>query len=199
MLTRILKGDRRIYNTLAKRKGWCVWVTGLPGSGKSTVANLLLEKLRAQNVHTQIVSIDVIRQYATPQPTYSEEERATAYGALVFTAKMLTENGVNVIIDATGNRRHFRDQARQAIPRFIEAYLDCSLEVCMHREEKRKDTHLAPTGIYKKAEEGEAPTVPGIGVPYEEPEDPEVKVDTSRLSAEECAERILIAIQKHFH
>lgn len=181
------------------KEGWCVWITGLPGSGKSTVANLLLQKLKALNIHAQTVSIDMIRQYATPQPTYSEKEREVVYGALVFTAKMLTENGVNVIIDATGNRRRFRDQARQAIPHFLEAYLQCPLEVCMRREAKRKNTHLAPTDIYKKAKTGKAPTVPGVGVPYEEPLNPEVKVDSSKLSAEECAERILTAIQKLFH
>jgi adenylylsulfate kinase len=140
----------------------------------------------------------MIRQYATPQPTYTEAERVTVYGALVFAAKMLTENGVNIIIDATGNRRLFRDQARQAIPRFMEAYIECPLEVCMRREAKRKNTHLAPVGIYKKAEEGRASTVPGLGAPYEEPLNPEAKVDSARLSAEECARKILAAIQRQF-
>ena len=180
-------------------KGWCVWITGLPGSGKSTVANLLLEKLKARNINAQIVSIDMIRKYATPQPTYSEKERATVYGALVFTAKMLTENGTNTIIDATGNRRLFRNQARQAISLFMEAYLECPLEVCMQRETKRKNTHLAPTDIYKKAKEGESQTVPGVGVPYEKPFNPEAKVDSSRFSAEECAEKIFALVQKRFH
>lgn len=175
-----------------------MWITGLPGSGKSTVANLLLEKLRSLKIHAQIVSIDMVRQYATPQPTYSEKERSTVYGALVFTAKMLTKNGVNIIIDATANRRRFRDLARQAISNFMEAYLEYPLEVCMQREAKRKNTHLAPTGIYKKAEEGKSQTVPGVGVPYEKPLNPEIKVDSSRLSAEECVEKILAAIQKHF-
>ena len=180
------------------KKGWCVWITGLPGSGKSTIANLLLKKLKALNFYAQIVSIDMIRKYATPQPTYSENEREVVYGALVFTAKMLTENGVNVIIDATGNRRRFREQARQAIPHFMEVYLECPLEVCVQREAKRKNTYLAPSDIYKKAEEGKAQTVPGVGAPYEEPFNPEVKVDSSWLSAEQCTEKILTAIQEHF-
>lgn len=179
-------------------RGWCVWITGLPGSGKSTIANLLFEKLRTLHLHAQIVSIDMIRQYATPHPTYSEKERATVYGALVFAAKTLTENRVNVIIDATGNRRRFRDQARKAIPRFIEVYLECPLEVCMQREEERENTHLAPTGIYKKAEVGKTSTVPGVGVPYEKPIDPEIKLDSSKLSAEKCAEKILGVIQERF-
>lgn len=181
------------------QKGWCVWITGLPGSGKSTVANLLLKKLKALNIYAQIVSIDMIRKYATPQPTYSQKERATVYGALVFIAKILTKNGVNVVIDATGNRRRFRDQARQAISHFMEVYLECPLEICMQREANRKNTHLAPTDIYRKAGKGEAPTVPGVGVPYEDSLNPEIKIDSSRFSAKECAEKILVAVQKHFH
>lgn len=180
------------------RDGWCVWITGLPGSGKSTIANLLLEKLSFLKIHVQIISIDMVRQYATPQPTYSEKERSIVYGALVFTAKMLTKSGVNVIIDATANRRRFRDQARQAISDFMEAYLECPLEFCMQREAKRKNTYLAPTNIYKKAEEGKSKTVPGVGVPYEKPLNPEIKVDSSRLSPEECVEKILASIQKQF-
>jgi len=181
------------------KKGWCVWITGLPGSGKSTVANLLQEGLKSISIHTQIISVDMIRQYATPQPTYSKKERATVYGALVFTAKMLTDNNVNVIIDATGNRRQFREQARQAISHFMEAHIKCPLEVCIQREEKRKNTHLAPTDIYGKAMKGKASTVPGVGVPYEEPLNPEIAVDSSRFSAEECAKKIFAAVLNHFN
>ncbi len=180
-------------------KGWCVWITGLPGSGKSTVAELLVKKVRSSGGNAQTVSIDMIRKYATPQPTYTEEERVVVYGALVFTAKMLTENHVNVVIDATGNRRKFRAQARRVIPRFIEAYLECPLEVCIRREAERKDTHLAPADIYARAKEGRSPTVPGVGVPYESPISPEVKIDSSKFSAEETAQKILITLKKHFN
>jgi adenylylsulfate kinase len=179
-------------------KGWCVWITGLPGSGKSTVAESLIEQLLSKGIYAQTVSVDMIRQYATPQPTYSEEERAIVYGALVFTAKMLTENGVNTVIDATGNRRRYRDEARQAIPRFMEVYLECPIEVCMQREAKRKNKHLAPASIYRKAEEGRSHTVPGVGVPYEEPPAPELKIAYSKLSTEAAAKMVLIAILKRF-
>jgi adenylylsulfate kinase len=117
---------------------------------------------------------------------------------LVFAAKMLTENGVDVIIDATGNRRRFREQARQAIPNFMEVYLKCPLEVCMKREAERENTHLAPADIYEKGKKGKAPTVPGIGVPYEEPLNPEIKLDSSKLSAEECVEKIFAVVLKQF-
>ena len=181
-----------------QQSGWCVWITGLPGSGKSTVARALLEKLRERGIHAQIVSSDMLRKVVTPKPTYSEEERDMVYGAIVFVAKLLTQNGVNVIIDATGNRRRYRDQARRELPRFMEAYLRCPLEVCIQRETGRKEYAYAPKVIYKKAFTGESATVPGMGAPYEEPLQPEVTVDSDKLDPSECAQRILEALMKVF-
>ncbi|MEM3591584.1 MAG: adenylyl-sulfate kinase [Candidatus Bathyarchaeia archaeon] len=179
--------------------GWCVWVTGLPGSGKSTVAHLLADKLKAMGVHAYVLSSDALRRVITPNPKYTEEERDIVYGALVYIAKILTENGVNVIIDATGNRRRYRDNARRQIPSFMEAYLRCPLEVCIERESKRKaDAYGAPREVYAKAFKGESKTVPGLGAPYEEPLDPEVTVDSDKISPEECAEKILETIMKRF-
>ncbi|MGQ9565894.1 MAG: adenylyl-sulfate kinase [Candidatus Bathyarchaeales archaeon] len=181
---------------MQKEKGWCVWITGLPGSGKSTVAELLLEELSARNVYAQLVSIDMLRRAVTPKPKYSEEERDMVYAALVFSAKLLTDNGVNVIIDATGNRRRHRDRARKQIERFIEVYLRCPLGVCMQRESKRKDTHLAPEQIYQKGLTGKSQTVPGVNVPYEEPTSPEIVIDTDKLSPKESVQKILDEILK---
>jgi adenylylsulfate kinase len=120
------------------------------------------------------------------------------YRALVLVARQLTEHCVNVIIDATGNRRRYREDARRKIPRFIEAYLRCSLEVCIDRESKRGRTFQAPKDIYKRALKGEASTVPGIGAPYEEPSHPEVTVDSERFSPEECAQKIYETMVKTF-
>jgi adenylylsulfate kinase len=177
---------------------WCVWVTGLPGSGKSVVANALQEKLQKHNIQAKILSSDALRKAVTPQPKYTEEERDMFYGALVLVAKHLTENGINVIIDATGNRRRYRKNARRLISQFIEAYLRCPLEVCIEREAKRGKTFQAPKGIYERALRGKAPTVPGIGAPYEEPLQPEVTVDSEKLSPEECAQKIYETMKKVF-
>ena len=183
---------------MARQGGWCVWVTGLPGSGKSVIAQALLDKLRDMGVHAQIVSSDMLRKVVTPKPTYSEEERDMVYAAIVLVAKLLTQNGVNVIIDATANRQRYRDKARKEIPLFMEAYIRCPLEVCIKRETERGKTFYAPKEIYKKAFEGESATVPGIGATYEEPQNPEVTVDSYKLNPSQCAQGILEVLEKTF-
>jgi len=133
----------------------------------------------------------MVRKVVTPKPKYTEAERAMVYNAIVFVAKLLKSNGVNVIIDATANRRKYRDQARRKISRFIEAYVRCPLEVCIKREDQRGKTFYAPEGIYNKAFTRQSATVPGVGVPYEEPPNPEVVIDSDKLDPSQCAERIL--------
>jgi adenylylsulfate kinase len=179
--------------------GWCVWVTGLPGSGKSVVSEALFRLCVERGIRAQILSSDGLRTVLTPKPSYSLEEREIVYATLVYTAGLLTQNGVNVVIDATGNLRRYRESARRQIPKFIEAYLECPLEVCVEREAKRGKTYQAPKQIYRRAQHGRAPTVPGIGQPYESPLDPEITVDTTKYTPEQCAQRILEAILKRFH
>jgi adenylylsulfate kinase len=113
------------------------------------------------------------------------------YATLIFIARLLTHNGVNVVIDATGNLRSYRDSARRTVPQFVEVYLSCPLEVCIDRETERKITHDAPSQIYTRAIEGTAPTVPGIGQPYEPPLKPEITLDTAHCEPRECAQKIL--------
>lgn len=173
------------------RLGWCVWVTGLPGSGKSVVSEALLKLLNQKGIHAQLLSVDDLRKVLTPKPSYSLEERDTVYATLVYFAELLTENSVNVVIDATGNLRRFRGDARERIRKFVEVYLACPMEVCMEREAKRGKTHLAPRKIYSRALKGEAPTVPGIGQPYEPPVKPEVTINAVECSPQESARKIL--------
>ena len=171
--------------------GWCVWITGLPGSGKSAISEALLSLLTKEDIRTQLIASDDLRKILTPRPSYSLKERDIVYATLVHIAELLTHNGVNVIIDSTGNLRRYRVKAREQIPRFMEAYLKCPLKVCMKREAERYRTFHAPTHIYERANKGEASTVPGVGQPYEPPLKPEITVDTTRYSQGECAQRIL--------
>jgi len=175
-------------------EGWCVWVTGLPGSGKSVIAEALIKFLLQKGIRAQLLSSDALRKVLTPKPTYSLEERDMVYATLVYIAKLLTQNGVNVIIDATGNLRRYRENARNQIKKFMEAYLECPLEVCIERESKRAETRQAPRQIYERALKGKAPTVPGVGQPYEPPTNPEITVNTAQCTPEEAAHKILEAI-----
>jgi adenylylsulfate kinase len=183
---------------MCQKLGWCVWVTGVPGSGKSVISHALLEKLKAEGINAQILSSDMLRKVVTPKPSYSLEERDIVYATLVLIAKLLTENSVNVIIDATGNLRRYRDKARKQIPRFIEAYIQCPLDICIERESKRVLTFYAPKDIYKKGATGKSLAVPGLGAPYELPLKPEVTVTSERLGPEKCAQKILETLTEKF-
>jgi adenylylsulfate kinase len=161
---------------------WAAWVTGLPGSGKTTIAAVMADLLKARGVHVKVLNVDDVRKVLTPQPTYSQEERAIVYAAMAYMAKLLVDEGVNVIIDATGNLRRYRDVARGLIPDFVEVYVQCPLEVAIRREEARK-AGGAPKDIYQKGRTGKSSTVPGVNVAYEPPEAPLVILDTEKLSA----------------
>jgi len=174
-----------------RKKGWCIWITGLPGSGKSAVSKAFLDLLGHRGIRAQLLASDTLRKVVTPKPTYSLEERDLVYSTLVYVARLLTENGANVVIDATGNLRRYRENARREIPGFIEVYLKCPIEVCVQREAERSETYDAPKDIYAKATRGDTSTVPGFGQPYEPPLNPEITLDAVKLTPEECAQRIL--------
>jgi len=144
-----------------------------------------LRRLEARGVYAEVLESDRLRQVLTPQATYSEAERDQFYRAMVYIGELLSRNGVNVIFDATGNRRAYREAARRVIPEFIEVYVKCPLDIAMRRDLK---------GIYAKARRGNSSTVPGVQSIYEEPSQPEVTVESNELSADEAADRILQAL-----
>ncbi len=166
------------------RKGAAFWLTGLPGSGKTTLALAAKEAIP----HLVLLHMDEMRRIVTPQPTYSGEERDHLYMGLVFAALVLTREGHDVVIDATANMRRWRDSARVLIPDFHEVYIECPIELCREREKDRKDA-FAPADIYEKAQAGWP--VPGVNVPYEEPERPELIIECGRLTTQEAASELI--------
>ncbi len=178
---------------------WTVWICGRPGCGKSTIARALESLLEGKGIRAQILGTDILRKVVTPEPTYSEREREVVYATLVFVAKILNQNGVNVILDATANRSAYREKGKEEIENLIIAYVECPLEVCIRREVEREETYGAPRDIYKRGLTGESDTVPGIGVPYEVPENPDVLLDSVRFTARENAEKILNVILEKYY
>ncbi len=170
--------------------GLAIWITGLPGSGKSTIADALKER----RPEFTVCRMDEMRKVVTPEPSYSDAERDLLYRSIVFLAKKMTESGHDVIIDATGNLRKWRELAREFIPGFIEVYLRCSITECRKREKRRRDTHDAPRSIYAKGEKGWP--VPGVNAPYEEPLKPEIVIDTERTSVKDAADIISGYLEK---
>jgi protein-L-isoaspartate(D-aspartate) O-methyltransferase len=164
---------------------WAVWITGLPGSGKSAIARAAAAELQARGEGVMVLELDRIRKILTPQPTYGEAEREAVYRALVYMAAALVDAGVPVIIDATAHRRAWRELARATIPNFAEVQLRCPLEICQERERTRAPG-AAPAGIYERAARPGA-TVPGVNVEYEYAVAPEVTIDTAARGVAEAA------------
>lgn len=167
------------------RKAFAVWLTGLPASGKSTIAEVLKARMTQAGLAVEVLESDAVRRELTPAPMYSPEERDLFYRALGFFGSRLVAHGVPVIFDATANRRAYRDRARVLIEHFLEVAVVCPLEVCRQRD---------PKGIYRRGVEGETATVPGLQELYEPPVAPEVTVDTTRLTPEAAADAIMATL-----
>jgi adenylylsulfate kinase len=175
---------------------WVIWFTGLPGCGKTTIAKQVKAKLSKKLINVKILQLDEIRRVITPHPRYTDEEREIVYASLAYMAKLLEEAGQNVIIDATANRRRYRDLARRLVPKFAEVYIRADIDTCMVREAYRK-AEFSPKGIYKKAVEENA-AVPGINVDYEEPIAPEITVDSSMMNPDQSARYVVGRIVELF-
>jgi len=161
---------------------FAVWLTGLPASGKSTVAKALASGLRARGLTVEVLESDELRKVLTNRPRYDEEERSQFYEQIAYIGALLVKHGVAVIFDATANRRAYRDYARQQIPRFFEVYVDTPLEVCMARD---------PKGIYRDAPAKHGSQVPGLQVPYEPPLNPGLVIHGDQEPASVSVKRIL--------
>jgi adenylylsulfate kinase len=162
---------------------FAVWLTGLSGSGKSAVARELLTDLKKRGVEAAVLESDVMRTQLTPFPRYDEAEREFFYRALADLAAYLAKERA-VIVDATANRRAYRDRAREAVPRFAEIYVSTPLEVCVARDTK---------GLYKK---GATRTLPGIQSPYEPPLSPELVISGAKGTPADGAGEVMAMLER---
>lgn len=163
-------------------KGVTVWLTGLSGAGKTTIAMLVEKRLAAMGCRVERLDGDVVRRSLTRDLGFSREDRDRNIERVTFVAKLLTRNGVIVLASFISPYRAMREASRREIGEFVEVYVKCPLEVCMARDVK---------GIYRKALAGEISHFTGISDPYEEPLSPELVVETDRETPEESAAKVL--------
>ena len=175
--------SRKEKENLLSQKGTCFWLTGLSGSGKTTIAKLTSEKLHSDGILTQVLDGDNIRLGVNNNLTFSEEDRTENIRRIAEITKLFIENGVVTICCFISPTKKMRSLAKKIIGSkdFNEIFVDTSLEDC-----KKRDTK----GLYKKAALGEIKNFTGISAPFEEPISAELIIPTQNLS-EEDSSRIL--------
>jgi adenylylsulfate kinase len=173
---------------VSDQQGFTVWFTGLSGSGKSTIAEMLYHEFQARGMKTEILDGDVVRQNLSKGLGFSKEDRDTNILRIGFVAELLTRNGVATICCPISPYKETRDQVRAVIGDFVEIYVHATIEELS----KNRD----PKGLYKKALAGEIKGFTGVDDPYEAPEDPELVLDTMIESPEQSLQRTLTRLKE---
>ena len=170
---------------MSDHKGFTLWMTGLSGSGKSTITEVLIDEFEDRDIPLEVLDGDVVRENLSKGLGFSKEDRDINIRRIAFVADLLSRNGVPVITAAISPYRETRDHARQlheGNSTFVEVFVATSLEDCEERDTK---------GLYAKARSGEIKEFTGISDPYEEPETPEIRVETHDKTPEESAAQVL--------
>lgn len=162
--------------------GFCLWFTGLSGSGKSTVAATVIDELRRRGHAAELLDGDEVRENLSKGLGFSKEDRDTNTRRIGWVARVLARNGVVSVTAAISPYRELRDEIRATIDHFVEVFVDTPLEVCEERDVQ---------GLYEKARRGEIPQFSGISDPYEPPLAPEVRVLTHDRDAEASAAQVI--------
>jgi len=163
--------------------GYTLWFTGLSGAGKSTIAEIVEAELRRRGQNVEVLDGDVVRTNLSKGLGFSKEDRDINIRRIAFVADLLSRNGVAVITAAISPYREIRGEARELMgERFVEIYVEASVEECARRDVK---------GLYKKAFSGEIKEFTGVSDPYEPPESPEIWIRTEEETPEESAQRVL--------
>lgn len=149
--------------------GFCLWFTGLSGSGKSTIANAVVDELQRRGHRVELLDGDEVRENLSKGLGFGKADRDTNVRRIGWVARLLARNGVVAVTAAISPYRAVRDEIRDRVDNFVEIYVDTPLEVCEERDVK---------GLYRRARDGEIPEFTGVTDPYEPPLDPEVRVVT---------------------
>jgi len=181
--------NKSVRAGLKNQKPTIVWFTGLSGSGKSTVANLVEKSLTAMGHHTYLLDGDNVRHGLNRDLGFTDADRVENIRRIGEVAQLMVDSGLIVLTAFISPFRSERALARSLVEEgeFIEAHMDTPLSVAEERD---------PKGLYKKARRGELSNFTGIDSPYEAPEAPEILIDTSTMSAEQAAERVIADLRK---
>ena len=166
----------------SNQKGFVLWLTGLSGSGKSTIAEIVEGELVARHIKVERLDGDVVREGLTSDLGFSKEDRAKNIERVTFVAKLLSRNGVGCICSFISPYQDIRDKVRIETTNFIEVFVDASLDAVIERDVK---------GLYKKAIAGEIPNFTGISDPFEVPEAPDLRIQTDDETPLESSNQIL--------
>lgn len=167
-------------------RGFTVWMTGLSGAGKTTIAHVLERELVARGCAVEVLDGDVVRTHLSKGLGFSREDRDTNILRIAFVCALLTKHGAAVISAAISPYAETRAKAREMIGNFIEVHVHAPLEEVIRRDVK---------GLYARALAGEIKEFTGVSDPYEAPEAPEVRVETDRETVEESVAKILAALE----
>ena len=174
--------SRELRQTMAGHKAAALWMTGLSGSGKSTIAHRLERELLLAGHRVFVVDGDTLRNGLNRDLGFSEDDRRENLRRAAEVVKVLVEAGLIIIASFISPFRAERKTVREILgPSFREVYVDASLETCEERD---------PKGLYKRARAGQIPQFTGISSPYEPPENPDLRLDTTRLSVEQCVQEL---------
>ena len=164
-----------------------IWLTGIPGSGKTTLALELQKYYKQKDLPVEILDGDEIRKTLSKDLGLSPEDRKEHNRRIIFLAQILAKNGITTIVPLISPYRETREFARKEIPNFVEVWVKASLDECIKRD---------PKGLYKKALAGEIKNLTGLQAPYEEPKNPEILLDTEKYNVQESLKLIISTLKK---
>jgi len=167
--------------------GFCIWLTGLPSAGKTTIGKELIPRLTDRGWYADLLDGDEIRLGISADLGFDRKSRETHASRVAFVSKLLARNGAIPVVTLISPYRSSRAHARATIGRFVEVYVNTPLDVCEGRDVK---------GLYKKARSGQIKEMTGVDDPYEPPEHPEIVVDTLRLTPAQSADFILAELER---